>query len=751
MNLKKRLKQKKYYTLLISSYVAFILISLCIGIWYYSNIRSSTSEIVLNYNQSMINLMKSNVDRTINEVNFIDHYIQIDSTTKKIISGDMTDKREKYNYMHLLNSLKKDSKLIDDVCVYLENEDIVVSSRGVHTSQMYFDIQCKVSGYTYEEWKDRFLLQPKNRDFYPVESIALSENVIQNVIIYKRSLYAENKKTPNAHILMMLKADEMTKHIEKMRSVIGREGIIIDKLGNVIFATDNSIKKHTFDMAYLNEDNRLNENTGKIEAYEESDNSNLVYVSLFDKDIVFKDVNGFAKIGIISVVMYLLFTIVFLLISSNMVYNPIKSVLKKIGSENNGDSSEIERISTKIDNLLTNEKNYLYQIRELSEHKRKSQLRDLLTKNISNIDTELLKWQDEFFMVMVVQFGLHSKNDDDEVQGVPLIKYAVLNIAEDIFAKLVMTEVIELENNCIAVVFNLKNEDYDIILDKIYEGTRILQDVFELEFYATVSIAVSSCHKGEHNLNLCFNEAMQALDFKVVDFGNELVRYDMINQTNKKGTVCYWPSDLDEMVKGLINNGDYNGIESLIDEIIKTNLETVNVTSSVKDYIYYNLLGVYIRIASKMMNYTMIKNIEYDKKKTWIENIEDIKNEFRQLSSIYKIDSLDNIKLLKKIEQYIDEHFGENSLDLVQIAESNHVSVQYLTSYFKRHKKTTVLKYITRKRVDYSKNLLLDTNLTINEIALKVGYTDASVFTKVFKKTENITPGMYRTLVKNSK
>ena len=53
MNLKKRLKQKKYYILLTSSYIAFILISLCIGIWYYSNIKSSTSEIVLNYNQSM--------------------------------------------------------------------------------------------------------------------------------------------------------------------------------------------------------------------------------------------------------------------------------------------------------------------------------------------------------------------------------------------------------------------------------------------------------------------------------------------------------------------------------------------------------------------------------------------------------------------------------------------------------------------------------------------------------------------------
>lgn len=110
-----------------------------------------------------------------------------------------------------------------------------------------------------------------------------------------------------------------------------------------------------------------------------------------------------------------------------------------------------------------------------------------------------------------------------------------------------------------------------------------------------------------------------------------------------------------------------------------------------------------------------------------------------------------NLKLLQKIEAYVDEHFCENSIDLISIADSMQMSVQYLTAYFKKHKNTTLLKYITQKRMDYAKELLLNTNFTITDIALKVGYTDASVFTKVFKKTENTTPGKYRALLKENK
>ena len=92
----------------------------------------------------------------------------------------------------------------------------------------------------------------------------------------------------------------------------------------------------------------------------------------------------------------------------------------------------------------------------------------------------------------------------------------------------------------------------------------------------------------------------------------------------------------------------------------------------------------------------------------------------------------------------MDKHFTENSLDLAKVADNVQISVGYLTTYFKKYKNTTILKYITNKRIEYAKALLLNTNFTINTIAIKVGYTDSCVFAKIFKKNEGVTPSQYR-------
>ena len=168
----------------------------------------------------------------------------------------------------------------------------------------------------------------------------------------------------------------------------------------------------------------------------------------------------------------------------------------------------------------------------------------------------------------------------------------------------------------------------------------------------------------------------------------------------------------------------------------------------VNEYVYYNLLGSFIRVATKLMNYTFENNIRYKKEWTMKENTEVIKGQFKQLCSMIGDKEDENIKLLKKVEEYIENHFTDNNINLNQIAETMQVSVQYLATYFKNKKNTTLLKYITQKRMNYAKKLLCESSLTLGDIALKVGYTDASVFAKAFKKAEGITPGQYRTKYK---
>ena len=54
------------------------------------------------------------------------------------------------------------------------------------------------------------------------------------------------------------------------------------------------------------------------------------------------------------------------------------------------------------------------------------------------------------------------------------------------------------------------------------------------------------------------------------------------------------------------------------------------------------------------------------------------------------------------------------------------------------------LSYLTSIRMEQAKKLLLTTSLSITEISERSGYKDYRVFTKVFKKSEGITPSQYR-------
>jgi YesN/AraC family two-component response regulator len=56
--------------------------------------------------------------------------------------------------------------------------------------------------------------------------------------------------------------------------------------------------------------------------------------------------------------------------------------------------------------------------------------------------------------------------------------------------------------------------------------------------------------------------------------------------------------------------------------------------------------------------------------------------------------------------------------------------------------------YLNRLRVNESKNLMKNSDYRINEIGEMVGFSDASYFTKVFKKIEGVTPFHYRALLK---
>jgi YesN/AraC family two-component response regulator len=85
------------------------------------------------------------------------------------------------------------------------------------------------------------------------------------------------------------------------------------------------------------------------------------------------------------------------------------------------------------------------------------------------------------------------------------------------------------------------------------------------------------------------------------------------------------------------------------------------------------------------------------------------------------------------LQNYIREHYAENvqHSDLEQIAG---LSRNYIIVQFKRQFGVTPMQYLTWVRIQKARELALQTNLSVSEIAGQVGYADVHTFGKMFKK-----------------
>lgn len=100
-------------------------------------------------------------------------------------------------------------------------------------------------------------------------------------------------------------------------------------------------------------------------------------------------------------------------------------------------------------------------------------------------------------------------------------------------------------------------------------------------------------------------------------------------------------------------------------------------------------------------------------------------------------------RTIAALTRYLQQHLAEE-VSLSVLAEEFHLSPQYISQLFKNEIGVGFLNYLTNIRMEKAKKLLLSTALSIAEVAEQSGYGDYRVFTKVFKKSEGITPSQYR-------
>jgi len=98
---------------------------------------------------------------------------------------------------------------------------------------------------------------------------------------------------------------------------------------------------------------------------------------------------------------------------------------------------------------------------------------------------------------------------------------------------------------------------------------------------------------------------------------------------------------------------------------------------------------------------------------------------------------------LGKVYHYIDQHLNKK-ITLSDLSAQVCLSNDHFSKIFNEIMGVRPMEYVTRKRIERAQMLLITTNLTISQIAEKVGISNYSYFSTLFKKYTLTTPEGYQ-------
>lgn len=99
--------------------------------------------------------------------------------------------------------------------------------------------------------------------------------------------------------------------------------------------------------------------------------------------------------------------------------------------------------------------------------------------------------------------------------------------------------------------------------------------------------------------------------------------------------------------------------------------------------------------------------------------------------------------LIQKVITQIESDIASD-LSLNNLSKIFEVNPSYLSTLFKKETGNTLTDYVNKQRIERAKELLISTNMQIQNIAQRCGMLDVNYFTKTFKKYTDLTPKKYR-------
>lgn len=260
-----------------------------------------------------------------------------------------------------------------------------------------------------------------------------------------------------------------------------------------------------------------------------------------------------------------------------------------------------------------------------------------------------------------------------------------------------------------------------------------------------INIGISRCFHQVDQMGQASQECQKALR-DVMGFAGVCNFYQYKQDTEGAKLQSQAGQERKKMIQA-IDMGDYDGLRRSLDDYLK-------MLQSMKYYrfkleisrLLSDVIGIYETYALTPDAERIEDIIEYDigKKVSSVESLKDcLLQDLIQPLFFHIHENKDQNDVIYQITRYLNDNLEQN-INLDECARYFNYNSNYLSRMFKKNFGKTYTDYVTEKKIQRCQELLLKTEISVNELAERFGYSSAQNFIRVFKKYTLVTPGQFR-------
>lgn len=428
-------------------------------------------------------------------------------------------------------------------------------------------------------------------------------------------------------------------------------------------------------------------------------------------------------------------------------YAPLKKVLRSLNVNtvyvsHSDKQNEYQLLGTAIKNALNENKKLVELINNQSESFFQQVLFELLSDHIQydNLD-RTLDIKNRLPGPEYIVAAVHSEKTE----------CTLADIANWFDLTYVVEQSLSIVNmpqyRCIAVVFCVENMEYaKLFVDGVSEKVRDCRGI---------SIGLSNTYSDIRLLSQCFLEAYLAMDNLLVqgDFGATAYNKDIgsafkldplpscmmeeLCQSIKNGNEAQAVDLFNDMMDEICEDINPLRMRIHLNRIMSNTLETLREVDANRSMIMLDISRCFVHNDS----YTVMQSREFREK--FISLLRSICNLVHA-----KQEEMKN-SVYKQMINYIDAHFLDFDFSLEKLSHEFGMSTSKLSTAFKQNVGRGFVEYLTQKKMNIAKHMLMTTQASVGEISSYVGYANESYFIRVFRKSNGLTPAQFRKMYSN--